>query len=369
MEIAVLGGAGGIGRAVIKDLLANSDVRVRIVDQRKQVARKLADSLGDRASVAVADASRPRTLLRALDGVQAAVNCVGPFYRFAVAVAKAILDVGICGIDICDDYTPVAGLLALDDLAKRRRVTYLTGMGWSPGITNLLAVKARNELETITQVHVRWVAGSGDYRGPAALKHLLFTSTGEVPTYRGGQWVRVPALSAPETVELPRPLGVCQVSHCGHPEPLTLPRFLDSLTDVTVKGGLVPRWNNRAVRVAVRAGLTRDDRSIDKTARSIYKMGRFFQLGGTNRSATMLETVGTLDGRWVRLQYAVVDHMARMTALPAAVAVLMVARGQISEQGVFAPEAVMDPKAFFTELAHRGITVSRRLISEDQVQP
>ncbi len=368
MEIAVLGGAGGIGRALIKDLLANSDVRIRIVDQRKAVARKLAQSLGDRVSVAMADASRPRTLLKALDGVQAAVNCVGPFYRFAVAVAKAILDEGIHGIDICDDYTPVAGLLALDDLAKRRKVTYLTGVGWSPGITNLLALKAAGELDTMTQIHVRWVAGSGDYRGPAALKHLLFTSTGEVPTYRGGQWVRVEALSDPETVDLPAPLGRCHVSHCGHPEPLTLPRFLPSLTDVTVKGGLVPRWNNRAVKVAVRAGLTRDDRSIDKTARAIHKTGRLFQLGGTNKSATLVEALGTRDNEWVRLQYAVVDHMARMTALPAAVAVLMVARGEISQPGVFAPEAVMDPERFFTDLARRGITVSRRLTSADQTR-
>ena len=288
---------------------------------------------------------------------------------FAVAVAKAVLDVGISGVDICDDYTPVSGLLALDELAKRRQVTYISGVGWSPGITNLLAMKARCELDTMTQVHVRWVAGSGDYRGPAALKHLLFTSTGEVPTYRAGKWVRVPALSDPETVELPAPLGLCQVSHCGHPEPVTIPRFIDSLTDVTVKGGLVPKWNNKAVKVAVRAGMTRDDRSIDRTARSIHKMGKLFQLGGPNRSGTMVETVGTLDGEWVRLQYAVVDKMARLTALPASVAVLMVARGQIASPGVFAPEAVIDPEAFFTALAHRGIVVSKRLLSEDSLHP
>ncbi len=359
MEIAVLGGAGGIGRALVRDLLEHSDVRVRIVDANKLAARKFADGLGDRVRVAVADAARPRTLLRALDGVQAAVSCIGPFYRFGVTVARAILDAGISGVDICDDYAPVRGLLALDEVAKTRKVVYVTGVGWSPGLTNMLARRVCASFDRVRQVQVRWAAGSGDYRGPAALKHLLFTSTGDVPTFRAGTVVRVEAWSEPELVEFPPPIGTCEVAHCGHPEPLTLPEHLKA-QEVTVKGGLVPRWNNRAVRWAVRLGLTKDDRSIEKTARLINRFGKVFLLGGgrhVGRSGALVEVVGTRQGAWRRVRASVVDRLARLTALPAAVAVLAVARGQVKEPGLYPPEACLDPGAFFSELAIRGIVV------------
>ena len=76
MELAVLGGAGGIGSAVVLDLLANSDARVRIVDVREDAAKEFAQGLGNRVRVTVADAGRPRTLVRALEGASACVNCI-----------------------------------------------------------------------------------------------------------------------------------------------------------------------------------------------------------------------------------------------------------------------------------------------------
>ena len=181
MEIAVLGGAGGIGRTVVADLLKESDSKVRIVDKDERRAEALAQKLGPRVWAKSADAGRPRTLARALRGVDAAVNCIGPFYRFAVTVARTLLDAGVPGVDICDDYTPVSGLLALDELAEKRGLTFVTGAGWSPGLTNVLAMAGARELTNLEEIRIFWASNVGDYSGPAAVNHLLFTSTGDVP--------------------------------------------------------------------------------------------------------------------------------------------------------------------------------------------
>jgi len=364
MEIAVLGGAGGIGRAVVADLLTNSDLSVRIVDSRQDAGRRLADRLGDRVRFSLADAGRPKTIVRAVEGVRTAINCIGPFYRFAVTVARAILDAGINGIDICDDYTPIGGLLALDELAKTRNVCYVTGVGWSPGITNMLALRGYRKLDRVRSIVIHWLSGTADYQGPAAVKHLLFTSTGEIPIYRDGDWKRVEALAEPERVVFPPPFGKAEVSHSGHPEPLTLPRTMD-LQNVEVKGGLVPKWNNAAVKAAVRLGLTRDDRSIDRTARHINRMERLFRVGGVQRSAARVTLVGQKDGRWTRLVYTTVDRMARLTALPASVAAQILAHQDDIKPGVCAPEAYLDPDAFFTALASRGIVVQEESFDEN----
>jgi saccharopine dehydrogenase-like NADP-dependent oxidoreductase len=358
MEIAVLGGAGGIGRAVVEDLLAQSDTRVRIVDLRQEAAERLAAELGPRVSSAPADASRPRSLARALRGVTAAVNCIGPFYRFAVIVARALLDAGVSGVDICDDYTPVRGLLALDEVAKQRNLRFMVGVGWSPGLTNMLAIRGCRMLETVDRIDVRWAGSVADYTGPAAVKHLLFTSTGEVPTFRDGHRASVDALSETEQVSFPYPLGAVPVSHCGHPEPITLPRAVDANT-VTVKGGILPAWNNTAVRIAVQLGLTRDDRSIDDSARYITRLERLLRLGSAHlpRSGARVEVSGWVGGRRKSFVFTVVDRMTRLTALPASVAVLQLTAGGIEQPGVFAPEECLDEQAFFTGLAQRGIVV------------
>lgn len=42
-------------------------------------------------------------------------------------------------VSICDDYDAAAAFLELDDDAKKAGVTAITGVGWTPGITNMLA--------------------------------------------------------------------------------------------------------------------------------------------------------------------------------------------------------------------------------------
>ena len=155
MRIAVLGGAGEIGRTVVEHLLERSDASVIIADAREEVGRRLASRLGPRVTFHAMDAGRARTVMGAVEGSAVAVNCIGPAYRFALPIARAVLDAGVSGVDICDDSTPVEGLLALHDKAARRGLTWLTGVGWSPGITNLLALKGSRELDRTERIDIR----------------------------------------------------------------------------------------------------------------------------------------------------------------------------------------------------------------------
>ncbi len=361
MEIAVLGGAGGVGRTLVTDLLKESDCRIRIIDRRERAAREFARDKGPRVTVKRADASRPRTLSRALKGVDAAVNCIGPFYRFAVTVARTLLDSGISGVDICDDYTPVGGLFALNELAQKRGLTFITGVGWSPGLTNALVMAGAKSLTNIDEVRIYWAANVADYTGPAAVNHLLFTSTGDVPIRRNDRRLQVEALTGSETIQFPDPVGSVPVSLCGHPEPITLPSVL-RIPHLFVKGGIVPIWNNHAVRMAVKLGFTRDDSSIEKTAKRIVTLEKVFRIGSGKtepRSAVKVSISGWRHGKRKTFTYDVVDRMKRLTAFPASTAVLQILRGKASKPGVFAPEGILDIKDFFNGLTQRGIVIHK----------
>ena len=48
---------------------------------------------------------------------------------------------------------------------------------------------------------------------------------------------------------------------------------------------------------------------------------------------------------------------ARMTGIPASIALQALARGDVAHTGVMGPEAAFEPKPFFSELSKRGIVV------------
>jgi saccharopine dehydrogenase-like NADP-dependent oxidoreductase len=89
MKIVVLGGCGDMGSYVVRDLAANSDANVVIADYRLPKAQKLAAELGGRASAAFVDANDEASLAGVLQGADAAVGCIGPFYHFAPKMARA----------------------------------------------------------------------------------------------------------------------------------------------------------------------------------------------------------------------------------------------------------------------------------------
>jgi saccharopine dehydrogenase-like NADP-dependent oxidoreductase len=230
MRIVVLGGCGDMGSHVVQDLLQTSEAEVVIADYRVEVAKEMASKLGERAKAAFVDATDPASLRKVLEGANAAVGCIGPFYKFAFPLAKAALEAGVNYVDICDDYSPVESILALDEPARQAGITIITGLGWTPGITNILARHASRQLDEVEEINIAWTGSASDSKGLAVIMHVFYASTGEVPSWIDGKLVKVKASSGKETVEFPAPLGKVKVSHCGHPEPITIPRYIKAKT-------------------------------------------------------------------------------------------------------------------------------------------
>jgi len=358
MNIVVLGGAGDMGSHVVRDLIEHTQAMVTVADYRKDLAEKLAAQLGPRAKAAFVDATDEASLVSALKGADAAVGCVGPFYKFAPAMARAAIAAGVNYVDICDDYGPMRDLFAMHGEAQARRVTLVTGLGWTPGMSNLCARLGASKLDAVDSIKVAWVGGSGDSSGLAVVKHVFYAITGEVPTYRHGQTVNVPALAGKESVEFPAPLGRVEVFDCGHPEPLTIPRYIKA-HNVSLKGALIPKWNDQLAALFVKLGLTKTPGRIDALARFVHSIEDVFRTGGAiPLSGLRVDVIGTKNGQPRTYSYLAADRMGRLTSIPAAVGAVMLASGQIEDKGVFAPEGVIEPKPFLAELEKRGVRVT-----------
>src|SRR5690606_17534846 len=148
---------------------------------------------------------------------------------------------GVPYVSICDDSDGTRAVLELDEAARERGVTILTGAGWTPGLTNLLVCRGARLLDTAREAHIAWAASVTDSEGLAVILHTLHMLTGHVPTFVDGKARTVPAGSGRRVVEFPPPMGRVAVFHVGHPEPVTLPRFMPQLQTVTLRGGLAER--------------------------------------------------------------------------------------------------------------------------------
>jgi len=362
MNIVVLGGCGDMGSYAVRDLIAHTDYHVTIADYRLERAKALAAELGDRASGVFVNAEDPSSLASVLQDADVAVGCIGPFYHFAPKMARAAIAAKVSYVDICDDWGPIEEVFSLDGEAKAAGVTLICGLGWTPGITNVMARAGANALDTVDTIRIYWGGGAADSEGLAVVAHVFFAITGSVPTYRGGKWVDVPAGADKEVVEFPAPLGKVHVSHCGHPEPMTIPRYIKA-DSVFLKGGLTPNWNNWLGETLVKLGLSQTHKRIMTTSRIIWKLEGIIGAGGVPCSGARVDVVGTKDGQPCTISYACADKMGRLTGYPVAIGATMLARKEITTPGVFAPEGIIAPEPFFAALAQRGISITAQTLT------
>ncbi len=238
MKVIALGGGGDMGQWAARTVLDDPRVsELVIADRDGAAAAAVADRLGPRASAVVLDVqdvqdgAALRSLLR---GATVLMNTVGPFFRFGVPVLRAAMDAGCHLVDICDDWEPTLDMLALDRSAREAGITAVIGMGASPGLSNLAAVKAAAALDGVHSVYTGWsldgaaaalmpgVVSVRQRRGPsAATVHGVHQMTGTIRARTGGQDADVKPLQA---MHLSYPgLGRRRVWTIGHPEAVTLP--------------------------------------------------------------------------------------------------------------------------------------------------
>ncbi len=362
-RIVVLGGAGDMGSRVVRELSVESDVDITIADFRSDRALALASKLGSSTNAQFVDATSRESLREALTDADVVVNCVGPFYKFAFPIASAAIAEGVNYVDICDDDDATMELLTLDRTAMRAGVTAVIGMGWTPGISNLLAMRGAAQLDRVTDIDLTWVGSTADSEGIAVIAHVIHAVNRPCPVYLQGEWKKVPALSHVKRVEFPAPIGSVSAYVAGHPEAVTLPRFFPNVQNVVSRGYLLPHDIQNVTSGLLDLGLADEERKVAALAKLIQPLLPLLASLGDEPtlplSAIRVDVTGSRAGAPRTVSYAAVDSMERLTGIPPAIVALMLARGQIREPGVFPPEGCLDQEAVLAELARREVEIEQ----------
>lgn len=371
MRAMILGGAGGMGQGVARDLIKQQQVSEIIIGDLypdpNRLSAKLRDS--DKVSLKKLDVNDHQSMVTAFKGLDVIVNCAGPFYKTAVPVANAAVEAKVNYIDICDDYegTEILFNSEIDGLAREAGVTVLTGMGSDPGTNNVLVKWYADKLDKVDEIYLYWVVSIAELAG-AAWDHSLHMTLGKVPQYLDGELTQVEGGSDETVEDFLDPLGKCVMRYVGHPQPLTIPKYIKGVRNVIIKGALIPLWVDELIKQQKETGfLSLDPVDLNGTKVTPYdlalKMWEKIPEGrdnGPQSSGLKVIVKGERNGNRVTYTADMVGRMAPGTGLPASIAALMMADGDVTEKGVVAPEGCIDPAKFLRAFLNRGARIHQK---------
>jgi saccharopine dehydrogenase-like NADP-dependent oxidoreductase len=399
--IVVAGGAGAMGRITVRDLVetAPDDVEVVIADYNLPAAKALAKSYASQRAVRAIriDIKNVAGTAKALKGAFGVIGAVQ--HQLNLPLMQACLKAGVHYTDLGGLFHYTRKQLPLHKRFEKAGLLAVLGMGAAPGVVNVMARAAADEMDEVHEIHV--MVGGIDRTvgrpagGPLGTSYSLATILDEAnmpaALFTGGKFTFVEPMSGVIEVKFPEPIGVRHPAYTIHSEVATLPlsfkhkgvrevsfriAFEDELADnlrflralgvsqdkpVEVKAG------SKKVKVSPRAMLMALAAASNKKQTAKWS--------GTPDEYEVLRVIvkGISEGQAIT---QVLDcHCPGIpqwglgvdvdTGCPPSIVMQMLARGDISARGVLPAEQSIPPKAFFAELVKRGMKIERRKMRED----
>jgi saccharopine dehydrogenase-like NADP-dependent oxidoreductase len=370
-----------MGRAVVHDLGGAREVRrIVVADYDRSRAHDVARKYGrSKAQGAFADVRETAHLARLLRGSDVLINCTQ--FNWNLDVMRAALAARVDYLDLGGLYHMTQKQFALDREFKRIGRIAIAGMGGAPGITNVMARALSDPLDRVHSIRV-YNAGADQqkYDSPIAYTFSIATILDELTTppiaFENGRFVEKPMLSDPEPGTFPAPIGKIVLRHSIHSELGTLPLSFASkgVREVSFKINYEPQLANLVRDLSLTGFTSREAIAVNGTRvapRAVLLA--LMQKHATKKAPLDVEAIrvvvsGRQNGRRAAVAMEMwADHstrpqfsaVARDTGFPAAIAAVMRGRGEIQGIGVQAPENVVPPKPFFTELKQRGFRFRR----------
>lgn len=360
MDILLLGGSGDIGFNVVKQLSSMKEVgRLVIADNNITLSQEKVKQENLKRDVFVVhinvDEEQDR-LPKIMERADFVINCIGPFYHFGLIAARAAVEAGVHFIDICDEYHAMKEIFSLDSLAKEKGILLLTGMGWSPGLTNLAVKKMAAGLSQIERVQISLCSNSASIKSLGMITHLLYCKREGPVFYRDHRLVE-PEDSREERgiVNFLPPFEDIMVDNIIHPELYSLPLYYPGVQEVVVRGSTLPPWLYRLAQRLVRFPLFQSDKYLEGLASHFYRYQLLFSHKTHPYSALRIDLWGEVGEEKRHRVFRMIEKKGDMVGLSIATALLMLKDGSRVPTGVYAPEGLFDPLPFFENLETQGL--------------
>jgi len=401
-RIVFIGAAGEMCKVAIERFgRAGGDFELTLCDIRPELLQPLVKRLpADRVKVRRLDLYDRDALLDVVRGAALVVLGAGPYIRTSEPVITACIELKMPYLDFDDDVESTQHALSLAGQAQEAGVPLYIGCGASPGMSNVLAVDAASELDTVEDIEMFWTVG--DERpdvGRAVIQHLMHIAAGDCLTWENGEPVTHQSYVETGSAPMGGGLGETLLYETAHPEPVTMPRRFPGAQRIRCLGGMDPAPINGLVKGlghAIESGRMTSDEAVDfmmaiVKSRFGTPLGWRHALGGmiaqvrrgesgtgemlkflgasavrrryTWRGGLLARVRGTRDGRpAVAVRRTPVSgpgsyllaSMATVTGTACAAFMVLALDEAGKRAGSFAPEDWAEPEPFYTALERVG---------------
>ena len=383
MKFLVLG-AGDMGYAMVYDLIRSPKVEsVVVADKNVEQVKVLKERLQDDKIVPVElDVSNQEYVLELMSNQDVTVSCLP--HHFNYQLTKLALQARSHFCDLGNNREDTEKIFLLDEVASDQGVSIVPNLGFAPGLVSILAVNAARKMDQLYEIKLR--AGrlaqepedilSKDllpqYRNSLAVESLLRSYTEPCKVIKGGKLLKLPALSEPETMKFPHPIGEVESFNVSLAGLNLMDKFRDQVQNLDYKTirpvGHLERMNllfelelfsRQKIKLADGAELT----PAELTA---FQMNRLIPRDVTDMMLLRVTVTGMLDKEPLQNIWELIDFgdqsdglsaLSRMNTIPASIIAQMIAREDIKKRGVLHQEEVVPVKLFLAEIASRGLNL------------
>jgi lysine 6-dehydrogenase len=376
-------GAGKMGVVLAKDLIeSDPECRVTLVDidfERLGQAAEFIDS--DRVVPLQRDVEDESQRMEVMEGKDVAL-CALLHAQSLISLDAAVAN-GVHYIDLVGE-APLERM-KYDSRAKEKGIAVISGLGVSPGITNICVGRAVHLLDEAEKGivgvgGVPVVAGPPlNYRIVYAVESLLGLYERDVLILRNGKIERVEPLTGLEKVAFDDPFSEMEWFYTDGLNSMTytLQGKIENLAEKTIRHA----GHVAGIQTLKECGFfSKDPVDVDGqriSPRRVLEVVLDEQMKlGEEHDATLLriDVSGKKDGKSVKHVFEMVDYfdtekrytsMGKTTSFPASIGAQMIMSGKIEKRGVLFPENVFDGDLydpFMAELTARGVTVSHEVV-------
>ena len=407
MKVLVFGGSGKMGSAVAWDLAKNSKVgEVGIIgitgrgENALEKTKKWINS--DKIILHAIDVNNREETMKLMEKYDVGAIAL-PNRKSSYKVVDMAIEAGLNIVDILEEYHrkpdkyEVEGLeipngMTLDEYGEslhqkaiKNGVTFIDGMGFAPGLTNITLGEGIKKMDQADSAIARCGGVPAKefankhplkYMITWAFEHVLREYMIKVDVIKNGKIVEANAMDDLEKFRFNQ-LGKDEELACA----ITpgMPSFLYTRTQLKECVEKTIRWPGHWEG----AGVLKECGMLDSTPIEFKKTKispreflshimtpKLQPLEGETDVCVMWNTVtGIKDGQKMRIDYYMweeadiengISAMGRVTAFPEAIATVMLGKGEITKKGIVAPEDAIEGKIyenFLEELKRRKINI------------
>jgi len=374
----VLGGYGEMGKISVLDLFETTKDEIIVAGRDLEKAQEFAQSFkSSRIKAVQADASDIDDLAEKIKGCDVVLNCAQ--YYFNLNVMEACLKAGVNYLDLGGLFHTTLKQLKLHEKFKEKKLIGILGCGSTPGITNIMAGYGAKQFDKIEEIKIRFAGkdhtdyGDVPFVVPYSIQTIFDEFTLKPAVLENGKIKLVKPMYGKETYNFPKPIGKQACFSTLHSELATFPKSF-GLKNCSFKLSFPEDFVSK-VKFLIDTGMASQEKikfgeyEISPREFSVRLLNKFLppqKIKVKDEEMVVVELIGKSKGKNKKLR--VICHAksnprwnvasgAIDTGIPPSIIAQMIAKCEIPEVGVLAPELCINPDMFFKELRKRGMRV------------